>query len=1195
MRTRTLIAALFFLSMLVTSFVSAQTFSEEFSYTAGDTLNGSGGWVVQSTPSYVNPIKVASPGLTYTDYPAIAGNAALVDTTGQDLFRPFSGITSGTVYASFLVNVTKATTNGDYFFHFTKAFTFTFLGRVYVKSSGSNIAFGLLKGSTGTVAYTPADYSLNTTYLLVLKYQFNGGSTTDDSVYLYINPAISTTEPTPNLSFGSTNADFDTLSAVNLRQGSGSNAPRLLVDGIRVDTSWAGALGVGPMPQVYSVGTGHVPDELGNFPTLKAAFDSLNNGFVFTDNTLFYITSDITEPNTGGIGLGLAVDPSPYTITFKPYTGVSPTITLQYPSDGNSGPSGALVVGLTGASNIAWASNRPTRNIVFDGSNTPGGMTRDLTIQSTGATRNAFPFVITADVQNVVVMNCNIYYKATAAATTSGNLFVGAMMIRSATATNTGTTEKIPSNLTIMNNHISSNFPGVVQNSQGLGSYSAGAITEYPTGIAVIGNTIEGKRRGIALYYMSDCVVEGNEIVLTQNVADGLTNEAIYTLNIKAASTISIYNNRITSVASINSSANTTGNSGISIEGEGVYNIFNNMISGFALNSANANKSAYVYGIKVANANAAANIYFNSMYMNDLASVGTGSVNYRGLYLVNGTVEAKNNVIANYEDDFASYNVYRPNNGTAGVFNGSLVSNYNNLFRSGASNASVGFYDASGTAGLADWQSATMQDSNSVTGAPQFESDSNLHISTTAYPVSATSNAGTPVPGILTDIDGDLRDASNPDIGADEFIANPIIPVVGFSASPTSLNFGSLPVGSTKTDSVTVTNVGAIDSLVIDSVRTTNSYFSASPSNATIDTNGSMKFYVTFAPTSGGTFNAAVIFYHSGSTSPDSVTVSGSAVGFVTIAEARKDANGDLVPDHLATGDTLLIYGVITSPNMQASGTSYYVQDSTAGINIFSFSPQPEGFVPGDSVFVIGKIGQFRGLTELLPLSNTPTHFGKISSGAQIPEPKRLTVQEYLTNAEMYEGQLIRIDTLYKSSGTWAANSSVYAKNDPVATDSVQIFIDTDTGLQNWPEPTYPISVIGLAVQYSSGSAVRDDGYEISPRDTNDIIPVVISGVADGSAGLPIKYDLMNNYPNPFNPATNIKFALPKGSRITLKIYDLLGREVRVLINKEMEAGYHQTIWDGRNGSGVSVPTGLYFYQLIAGDFKATKKMMLLK
>ncbi len=89
---------------------------------------------------------------------------------------------------------------------------------------------------------------------------------------------------------------------------------------------------------------------------------------------------------------------------------------------------------------------------------------------------------------------------------------------------------------------------------------------------------------------------------------------------------------------------------------------------------------------------------------------------------------------------------------------------------------------------------------------------------------------------------------------------------------------------------------------------------------------------------------------------------------------------------------------------------------------------------------------------------------------------------------------------------------------------------------------------------------------------------------------IPKKYSMSQNYPNPFNPATKIKFALPKPALTRITIYDLLGREIQTLINKEVEAGYHEINFDVHN-----LPGGVYFYKIQSGDFIQSKKMIIMK
>ena len=83
--------------------------------------------------------------------------------------------------------------------------------------------------------------------------------------------------------------------------------------------------------------------------------------------------------------------------------------------------------------------------------------------------------------------------------------------------------------------------------------------------------------------------------------------------------------------------------------------------------------------------------------------------------------------------------------------------------------------------------------------------------------------------------------------------------------------------------------------------------------------------------------------------------------------------------------------------------------------------------------------------------------------------------------------------------------------------------------------------------------------------------------------------------PNPFNPTTRINYDVPEMGHTDIRLYDLMGREVRTLLNRELAAGYHTINWDGKNNRGQIVSAGIYFCQLRARGFTKTLKMMLLK
>ena len=88
----------------------------------------------------------------------------------------------------------------------------------------------------------------------------------------------------------------------------------------------------------------------------------------------------------------------------------------------------------------------------------------------------------------------------------------------------------------------------------------------------------------------------------------------------------------------------------------------------------------------------------------------------------------------------------------------------------------------------------------------------------------------------------------------------------------------------------------------------------------------------------------------------------------------------------------------------------------------------------------------------------------------------------------------------------------------------------------------------------------------------------------------PQQFSLGQNYPNPFNPSTTIKYELPKATRVNLSVFDILGREVSVLVNERMDAGVYEVKFDGSN-----LASGVYFYRLQAGDFVQSKRLLILK
>jgi hypothetical protein len=100
---------------------------------------------------------------------------------------------------------------------------------------------------------------------------------------------------------------------------------------------------------------------------------------------------------------------------------------------------------------------------------------------------------------------------------------------------------------------------------------------------------------------------------------------------------------------------------------------------------------------------------------------------------------------------------------------------------------------------------------------------------------------------------------------------------------------------------------------------------------------------------------------------------------------------------------------------------------------------------------------------------------------------------------------------------------------------------------------------------------------------------------ASAGAEVPGAYALKPNYPNPFNPSTAIGYAIPEDGQVTLNIYNVLGQEIRTLVDDHQSAGTYTVMWDGKDATGQHLNSGVYFYSITAGDFTATRKMVLMR
>jgi PKD repeat protein len=133
--------------------------------------------------------------------------------------------------------------------------------------------------------------------------------------------------------------------------------------------------------------------------------------------------------------------------------------------------------------------------------------------------------------------------------------------------------------------------------------------------------------------------------------------------------------------------------------------------------------------------------------------------------------------------------------------------------------------------------------------------------------------------------------------------------------------------------------------------------------------------------------------------------------------------------------------------------------------------------------------------------------------------------------------------------------------------------------------------VVGGVIYYYRISAFDTHGNE---SEYSDQVSASVLSI-DDEIGIPDEYALKQNYPNPFNPVTTLHYDLPEDGLVNITIYDIMGRVVKTMVNNTQEAGYKSVIWNATNDYGNPVSGGVYLYQIHAGDFRQSRKMVLLK
>ncbi|MCK4640443.1 MAG: T9SS type A sorting domain-containing protein, partial [Candidatus Marinimicrobia bacterium] len=213
----------------------------------------------------------------------------------------------------------------------------------------------------------------------------------------------------------------------------------------------------------------------------------------------------------------------------------------------------------------------------------------------------------------------------------------------------------------------------------------------------------------------------------------------------------------------------------------------------------------------------------------------------------------------------------------------------------------------------------------------------------------------------------------------------------------------------------------------------------------------------------------------------------------------------------------------------------------------------------GKNGFLAKNLINLNSYTDVIPTNEWISIFGesanfddnrlRIGSVIQAKDPNGIICGEYVVEKKGYFGMM-----------------SVY-RDDPRT--------EVDEGAK--PGDLISMYIDGMKLEESVIWKNFGDVYRIELQPTKNIIPD--------------SYNLSQNFPNPFNPTTNIQYQIPGRSHVNLVIYNILGEQIRILVNEEKGVGYHTVPWDGKNNQGKMAPSGIYFYQIKAGNYIKTQKM----
>jgi hypothetical protein len=305
------------------------------------------------------------------------------------------------------------------------------------------------------------------------------------------------------------------------------------------------------------------------------------------------------------------------------------------------------------------------------------------------------------------------------------------------------------------------------------------------------------------------------------------------------------------------------------------------------------------------------------------------------------------------------------------------------------------------------------------------------------------------------------------------------------------------------------------------------------------------------------------------------------------------------------TNYSVTLHGVVTSDTSDIKGygsTSFlrsYIQNGTgpwSGIE-FSFGgslgTELLNLKRGDLVSLTGTIQESFGVTVI----NNITDYNVVSSNNPLPDPQVITTGEMgllgdgEVEKEKWESVLVEYDnaTITSINADGGSNFGEILVSDGTGDTRVELEDGSNSYHNGSGEPGTILVQLGASFQKLKGIMYYSySNYKLVPRKDDDFVGYSTAVKDENSS--PVAFNLEQNYPNPFNPSTKIVYSIPKSSNVTLKIFNILGQQVKTLVNETQSQGTYTVTFNAS-----SLPSGIYFYSIEAGNYTEVKKMILLK